>query len=525
MTNQGKAIDNQTERDERLKATLEIFRRAVPTARVYEFPLTALDHLGIPLYCVAVWTDEGIYYDGFGYGAGETGAKIGAWGEVLEIFYAAESLRNAPRVVASYNELNSQNKNAIEPPTLCLDAGGDYSPDKPIAWVAVTDLNGGERLVPIESVAIYPLQTAETAGGNYLYRPITNGLGAGASLAQAIAHGALETVQRDGNCVTFRAMDVGCRIELDAVKNPETLQLLELLEGENIEIIPKLAGIVADIPVIHVVGYDRDLSRAEFSMSVSACGEAAHPDREIALNKALREYISGRARKHFMHGALEKLARVAPPEYVRAMTSEPPAPQEKRAFEAVFDWATAAHEEIFRRIEKPILETRSTVKFSDLPTKEFAPGDWDAILKHLRQQFAEQLDTEILYADFSENAPEGVFVARAVVPRMEGETMSYGRIGRRNLERLLERQKTDERVEKLVGFGSDAPPPQALKIHLNDEDAARYPNAWLDPQAIEKQVGGFYALYREPDSFTVGRVLRERENAAKKSENSNNQGE
>ena len=512
MTNQGKAIDNQTEQDERLKATLEKFRRAVPTKRVYEFSTAALDHLGIPLYCVAVWTDDGIYYDGFGYGAGETGAKIGAWGEVLEIFYAAESLQNEPRVFASYNELKAQNKNAIEPPTLCLDAGGDYTPDKKIHWVAVNDLRGTETLVPIESIAIYPLQTAETASGNYLYRPITNGLGAGATLAQAVAHGALETVQRDGNCVTFRAMDLGQRIELDAVKKPETLRLLELLESKNIEIIPKLAGIVADIPVIYVVGYDRDLSQAEFSMSVSACGEAAHPDREIALNKALREYISGRARKHFMHGTPDKLARVAPAEYVEAMTSEPPAPQENRAFEAVFDWATAAHEEIFRRIEKPILETRSVVKFSELPTKEFAPGDWDAVLEHLQNKFAAHLDTEILYADFSANAPEGVFVTRAVVPRMEGETMSYGRIGRRNLERLLERQKNDPQIEKMVGFGDDAPPPKARKIHLNEQDAARYPNAWLDPEAVERQVGEFYALYREPDSFTVGRVLRDREN-------------
>ncbi len=523
MTNQGKAFE-KTADDEKLKAPLEKFRRAVPTTRVYEFPTTALDHLGVPLYCVAVWTDDAIYYDGFGYGAGETGAKTGAWGEVLESFYAVETLGKTERVFASYNELKAQNQNAIEPPTLCLDAGGDYSPDKRIQWVAVADLRGGDTLVPIESVAVYPAQVPEIADGEWLYRPITNGLGAGASLAQAIAHGALETVQRDGNCVTFRALDLGQRIELDAVKNPETLELLELLERENIEIIPKLAGIVADIPVIYVVGYDRDLSQVEFSMTVSACGEAAHPDREIALNKALREYVSGRARKHFMHGTLDKLARVAPAEYVRAMTSEPAPQQESRALAAVLDWATAAHEEIFRRIEKPILETRSVVKFSELPTVEFASGDWDAILAHLQKQFAEQLDTEILYADFSQNAPEGIFVARAVVPRMEGETMSYGRIGRRNLERLLERQAADESIEKMVGFGDDAPPSQALKIHLNEADAARYPNAWLDPEAVARQVGEFYALYREPESFAVGRVLRDRETEAVEIENAAGEG-
>ena len=522
MTNQGKAFEKTIDA-EKLKATLEKFRRAVPTERVYEFSTTALDHLGIPLYCVAVWTDDGNYYDGFGYGAGETGAKIGAWGEILESFYAAETLKQMPRTFASYNELKAKNQTVVAPPTLCLDAGGDYSPDKKINWTTVSDLRSGKTLVPVESVAVYPAQVPEIVVGKWLHRPITNGLGAGASLAQAIAHGALEIVQRDGNCVTFRALDEGQRIELDAVKNPETLELLELLERENIEIIPKLAGIVAGVPVIYVVGYDRDLNKAEFSMQISACGEAAHPDREIALNKALREYVSGRARKHFMHGTLDKLARVAPSEYVHAMTNESAAGQENRALEAVLDWATAAHEEIYRRIEKPILETRSVVKFSELPTTEFAPGDWDAILRHLQEKFA-ALDTEILYADFSQTAPEGIFVTRAVVPRMEGETMSYGRIGRRNLERLLERQKTDERVEKMVGFGGDAPP-KALKIHLNEEDAARYPNAWFDPEAAARQVGEFYALYREPDSFTVGRVLRDREIAAEKLESLNDKGE
>jgi hypothetical protein len=196
------------------------------------------------------------------------------------------------------------------------------------------------------------------------------------------------------------------------------------------------------------------------------------------------------------------------------MTNAPVAKQENRALEAVLDWATALPEEIYRRIEKPILETRSMIKFSDLPTTEFATGDWAAILEHLQNKIAAYLDTEILYADFSEFAPEGIFVARAIVPKMEGETMSYGRIGRRNLERLLERQKTDESIEKMVGFGEDARPSSALKIHLIEADAASFPNAWFDPQAAARQVGDFYALYREPESFAVGSVLRDREEKA-----------
>lgn len=492
--------------------TLEKFRRAIPLNELYEFSIAALDRLDIPLYCVAAWTEDDIYYDGFGYGAGEAGAKIGAWGEIMENYFAGLFARRAPRIFASYNELKTQNRNAIEPPKLCLDAGSVYLPDNQIYWLEVNNYlckEGGKTLVPIESVVIHPAHAPEIAPENLLFRPITNGLGAGKSLAQAVAHGALEIVQRDGNCITFRAMDIGQRIELDAVKSPQTLKLLNYLDAEGIEIIPKLAGIVAGIPVIYVVGYDRDLSRAEFSMQISACGEAAHPDREIALNKALREYISGRARKHFMHGTLDKVARVAPARYVEKMIAGNADWEENRALQAVMNWAIAPHEEIFKRIEKPILETRSTVKFSELPTTEFAPSDWDSILAHLQKQFA-AIGTEILYADFSEHAPEGVYVARAIVPQMEGETMSYGRIGRRNLARLLERQRTDKRIGKLVGYGADEKPATALSIHLTERDAAEFPGAWLDPKAVAAQIGEFYALYREPESFAVGRILRER---------------
>ncbi len=115
----------------------------------------------------------------------------------------------------------------------------------------------------------------------------------------------------------------------------------------------------------------------------------------------------------------------------------------------------------------------------------------------------------------SENSLDGVRVVRTVVPGMEGETMSYGCIGRRNLEKLLERQRNDERIGKFVGCGDDKKPTSALPIHLPQSDAAEFPDAWLDPQAIAEQVGQFYALYREPESFAVGRILREREKIIK----------
>jgi ribosomal protein S12 methylthiotransferase accessory factor len=107
-------------------------------------------------------------------------------------------------------------------------------------WIEVNNFSGkggGKTLVPLESVAIHPAHAPEIAPENLLFRPITNGLGAGAARAQAVAHAALETVQRDGNCITFHAMDIGRRIELDAVKSSETRELLAYLDANGIEVI------------------------------------------------------------------------------------------------------------------------------------------------------------------------------------------------------------------------------------------------------------------------------------------------
>ena len=111
--------------------------------------------------------------------------------------FADRFIKSAPRIVASFNELKAENRNAVEPPILCLNAGCHYSPDQKLQWIEVVNFSGSgnsRTLVPLESVAVYPAHAAEIAAENLLFRPITNGLGAGASLAQAVAHGALEIV-------------------------------------------------------------------------------------------------------------------------------------------------------------------------------------------------------------------------------------------------------------------------------------------------------------------------------------------
>jgi ribosomal protein S12 methylthiotransferase accessory factor len=90
--------------------------------------------------------------------------------------------------------------------------------------------------------------------------------------------------------------------------------------------------------------------------------------------------------------------------------------------------------------------------------------------------------------------------AKVLVPGLEVETMSYGRIGERGVRRLL------DRGEPLVAVGAD--PGGWARVHLtaDAEDRLGGP-AWFDRAGADRRVGALYALYREPGRHTVAEVL------------------
>ena len=289
-----------------MESSLAIYKSALEPAlrggTLFEFPLAPMDRLGLPLWNVALIGEDGALSDGFGYGPTLEAAQTSAWGEAVEWWGAREALKRIPRVAATYADLKRHGRDAIDTVSLCLSAGSDYDPDSTLlTWVeARRHPSGDPALVPIEFAA--PRMADIGAGvdpNSLLAVPITNGLGAGPTFAHALAHGILELLQRDGNSVHYRALDRGIVVDLDDVRSPDTRALLSHLDAEGMEIIVKLASDDFGMANLYVVGYDRDLERAPQPIMVSACGEAVHPDREVALAKALREYTSARARKAF----------------------------------------------------------------------------------------------------------------------------------------------------------------------------------------------------------------------------------
>ncbi len=113
-----------------------------------------------------------------------------------------------------------------------------------------------------------------------------------------------------------------------------------------------------------------------------------------------------------------------------------------------------------------------------------------------------QAGLDIYYVDFT---PPGspVVALKAIVPGLEVETMTYQRIGARNLRRLL------SRGSPLVGVGPRQRPADALPIRLTPAAAATFDGEpWFDPAALGRIVGPLYPLYREPGRHVVA-ILEE----------------
>lgn len=430
-----------------------LYRESLPPGTVIDFAYENLDRLGIPAYSVAFWPKEGEPANGAGYGTTEGEAAIGAFGELAEEASSGMSLARLPRVRASYDELVPRHGigGVLDPVTSCLEAGSDYDHSRELDWVEARRYPTGETvLVPVELAAShFGDLTPEERGKGALFTPITNGLGAGPSFAHALSHGLLELIQRDGNSVNYRAMDMGVALDLDEISDPGTRSLLDRLDAAGINVVAKLAATDFGMTNLYVVGHDRDPEDAPYPIMLSACGEAAHPDREKALRKATLEFVAARARKLFHHGPFEAIEPVVPPGYLNHFRDRPLQSEEDRSLSAWLDWLSLSHAQMMDLLADPVLAVRSRRAFSSLPHTQLDGDDREGLLANVAGSLRDA-GLDILYVDLS--PPGGdTCVIHAIVPGLEVETMSYGRIGPRNLRRLL------DRGSDLVGLGE---PPQ-----------------------------------------------------------------
>ena len=487
-----------------LAAAIALYEGALPPGMRHTFDISALDTLGLPVIIDAFIPETGSWIDGYGYGASLDEARVGALGELSEDAHLSRALAGDPGITASFAEMIAREGagRVIDPRQLALPAGSGWRETQPMRWLKVQRWPDGTAWVPREFVAHSQgaFQTgAPDPGIAPSITPITNGLGAGATIEQALSHAILELLQRDGNTTRFRAMDAGVVIDLDAVSDPGITSLLAQLRAHGIEPMAKLATTEFGITNVYVV--DGGTAEPRMPLQATACGEAAHPNAERALRKALLEFMAARCRKAMMHGPLEDIEAFAGAGYLAAVRANAdPDTQEPRALAAMCDWVGLSTEALRDRLRDTVLAERRRVALSDLPSVPDAEiRDPANRLRDLVARLASQ-GLEVLYYDATP-ASGGPCVVKTIVPGFECETMSYHRIGRRGVERLIAETPPDGNAP-LAGLGT--PPDGARRVCLTEDDEETLGGpAWLATDRIDAIVGALYPLYREPSSHTV----------------------
>jgi YcaO-like protein with predicted kinase domain len=247
--------------------------------------ITGLDHIGIPVV-VAVRPNSRSVSVSQGKGLDPAQAMASALMEAIEGFHA--EVIGAGRL-ATYRRLAADCV-VVDPLTLPT-TGRSFAPDAPISWRQGFDLLRREPAwVPTELVHTdytRPLEGYFPAG--------SNGLASGNHLAEAIGAAICELVERDAVAL-WTASGIRARAEraLDtaSVDDPDCRALLAKYDGAGIAV--RLWNVTTDIGIAAFVCDIRDPSAGEPGRRRRFHGAGCHPDRVIALIRALTEAAQSR---------------------------------------------------------------------------------------------------------------------------------------------------------------------------------------------------------------------------------------
>jgi YcaO-like protein with predicted kinase domain len=253
--------------------------------------ITGLDRIGIPV-AVAVRPNSRSVSVSQGKGLDLAQAMTSALMEASEGFHA-EEIGEARR--ASYRVL-AANCHVADPDMLC-STGQTFDQDIPIRWLEGFDLLHQESCwVPAEIVHTdytQPLDGYFLAG--------SNGLASGNHLVEALSSAICELIERDAVAL-WSASGIRARarrsLDIASVDDPDCRALLAKYDDAGIGV--RLWNVTTDIGVAAFVCDISDLSVREPRRLRRFHGAGCHPDRAIALVRALTEaaqtrltYITG----------------------------------------------------------------------------------------------------------------------------------------------------------------------------------------------------------------------------------------
>jgi ribosomal protein S12 methylthiotransferase accessory factor len=280
-----------THRTVETATTLERVRPLLPAIGVTRVAvITGLDVIGLPVVMVCRPNGRSLSVSQ-GKGADLAAAKASGIMEAAEAWHAENVL--LPLRLATYRELRTVAQ-VVDVELLPRQSQSRFHADLSILWIEGTDVFTAERVwVPYECVHLDFRSPGPHGSGCFLVTAI--GLAAGNHQLEAVSHGLCEVVERDALALWDErgAGDrASRRLALDTVDDPVCRRLLDTYDRAGVGVAVWDLTTDVGLPVFSAMVVDRDASILR--RLPAAMGAGCHPDRAVALSRALTEAAQSR---------------------------------------------------------------------------------------------------------------------------------------------------------------------------------------------------------------------------------------
>ena len=271
--------------------TLEAVQRFFPVMGITRVAdITGLDTIGLPVIAVCRPNSRSVVVS-LGKGLDPIAARASGVMESIEAFMAERIVR--PLIIGSVNDLRFSHR-LVDVDLIPRTSDSLYHPDFPLLWIEGQGLMSQTRIwVPYELVHTAYTLPAPTGTGCFI--ATSNGLASGNHLHEAISHGICETVERDAATLhSLRAPEEKARRMVDpkTVDDAGCSEALDRLNRAGMAV--AIWDMTSDIgiPAFRCMIAEGDERPAR--MRRGAVGMGCHPDRGIALLRALTEAAQAR---------------------------------------------------------------------------------------------------------------------------------------------------------------------------------------------------------------------------------------
>jgi ribosomal protein S12 methylthiotransferase accessory factor len=211
--------------------------------------------------------------------------------EAIELYHAEHI--ELPLRLACYEEIRHRQA-VVDPARLPSVAGSRFHPHLPLLWIEACDLFS-ERAVWIPYEVVSMNYTLPMPPGSGCFASSSNGLASGNHLLEALSHAICEVVERDAvttwGCLGAQARR-RTRLDLSTVDDTASLRAIGCFEQARVTCV--VWDATGDVGLACFVCLIVDRESSPFRAVVAAGGMGCHPDRDVALLRALTEAAQSR---------------------------------------------------------------------------------------------------------------------------------------------------------------------------------------------------------------------------------------